>query len=292
MSPVVGPCPLRDIRSRPWRLSQPFPWGAQRNTAALATRFETRLCSRRMAHAEAGGATHDVLLVLPALNEALNLPEVLNELRCRGLDAAFLVVDDASTDATTAVALEHGALVAPLPFRLGYGGAVQTGIKYGLRHGFGIVVTFDADGQHDPADIDPLLDAVRRGADLAIGSRVLATDAYHGGLARRWGRATFGGVTRALTGLELTDPTSGLKALGPRGQSLFSMSRFPDRYPDADALVLARRARLVIAERPARMRPSRNRRGMHSGIRSVPYGFNMLLSLFVAATGRDLHTKE
>jgi hypothetical protein len=133
---------------------------------------------------------------------------------------------------------------------------------------------------------------VREGADLAIGSRLLAPESYRGGLARRWGRGLFGGLTRALTGLRLTDPTSGLKALGPRGQALFALSRFPDRYPDADALVLARRARLVIAERPARMRPSRNRRGMHSGARSLAYGFNMLLSLFVAAAGRDLHPKE
>ena len=245
-----------------------------------------------MAHPEAEGVRRDVVLVLPALNEALNLPEVLLELRGRWPEAEVLVVDDASADATTAVALEHGALVARLPFRLGYGGAVQAGIKYGLRHGFAAVVTFDADGQHDPADIAPLLAAIREGADLAIGSRALAQESYRGGLARRWGRALFGGVTRALTGLRLTDPTSGLKALGPRGQALFALSRFPDRYPDADALVLARRARLVIAERPARMRPSRNRRGMHSGARSLGYGFNMLLSLFVAATGRDLHTKE
>ena len=101
------------------------------------------------------------------------------------------------------------------------------------------------------------------------------------------------GLARVLTGLRLTDPTSGLKALGPRGQALFALSRFPDRYPDADALVLARRARLDDrrAARPGCAR-SRNRHSMHSGVRSFAYGFNMLFSLFVAATGRDLHRKE
>ncbi len=155
-----------------------------------------------------------------------------------------------------------------------------------------MVVTFDADGQHDPADVGPLVEAVREGADLAIGSRALAAGSYRGSISRRSGRALFASLARVLTGLRLTDPTSGLKALGPRGQALFALSRFPDRYPDADALVLARRARLTITERPAHMRPSRNHRSMHGGVGSLAYGFNMLFSLFVAATGRDLHRKE
>ena len=234
----------------------------------------------------------DVLFVIPALNEAGNLPAVIQELRAAWPDARLLVVSDASADGTARVARELGAQAASLPFHLGYGGAVQTGIKYGLRQRMRVVVTFDADGQHDPADVGPLVQAVRDGADVAIGSRALAAGSYRGGIARRGGRAIFGLLARLLTGLQLTDPTSGLKALGPRGQELFALSRFPDRYPDADALVLARRARLVITERPARMRPSRNRRSMHGGVRSVPYTFNMLFSLLVAATGRDVDLRR
>ena len=234
----------------------------------------------------------DVLFVIPALNEEANLPSVIQELRAAWPEARVLVVSDASADGTARVARELGAQAASLPFHLGYGGAVQTGIKYGLRQRMRVVVTFDADGQHDPADVGPLVQAVRDGADVAIGSRALAAGSYRGGIARRGGRALFGLLARLLTGLQLTDPTSGLKALGPRGQELFALSRFPDRYPDADALVLARRARLVITERPARMRPSRNRRSMHGGVRSVPYTFNMLFSLLVAATGRDVDLRR
>jgi glycosyltransferase involved in cell wall biosynthesis len=234
----------------------------------------------------------DVLFVIPALNEEGNLPAVIQELRAAWPEAPLLVVSDASVDATVRVAREQGAQAVTLPFHLGYGGAVQTGIKYGLRRRMRVVVTFDADGQHDPADVGPLVAAVREGADVAIGSRALVPGSYRGGLARRWGRSLFGLLARLLTGLQITDPTSGLKALGPRGQELFALSRFPDRYPDADALVLARRAHLVITERPARMRPSRNRRSMHGGVRSVPYTFNMLFSLLVAATGRELDLRR
>lgn len=228
-----------------------------------------------------------VLIVMPARNEATNLPSVLAELREVRQHDDLLVVDDASTDATPFMARELGCRVVTLPIHLGYGGAVQTGVKYGLRRGYAVVVTFDGDGQHDPADVAPLVAAVDGGADLALGSRFLAPAAFRGGPLRRAGRRLFSLLARALTGLTLTDPTSGLKALGPRGQELFALSKFPDRFPDADAIVLARRARLTVVERPARMRPSRNVHSMHDGFRAVAYTFNMLFSLLVAAAGRE-----
>ena len=228
-----------------------------------------------------------VLVVVPAHNEARNLPDVLRELRLLRPGDDVLVVDDASTDGTPRMARALGCQVVELAVHLGYGGAVQTGVKYGLRHGYGVVVTFDGDGQHDPADVGPLASAVAKGADLVLGSRLLAEGAYRGGPLRRSGRAVFASLARLLTGLALTDPTSGLKALGPRAQELFAQARFPDRFPDADALVLARRARLKVAERPARMRPSRNRHSMHDGHRAVAYTFNMLFSLLVAVAGRE-----
>ena len=231
--------------------------------------------------------TDRCLIVIPALNEADNLRPVVAELRSERPEDEILVVDDGSTDGTATVARGLRCRVLGLPFHLGYGAAVQAGIKYGVRHEYRVVVTFDGDGQHDARDVAPLVEAVEGGADLALGSRRLAAGSYEGGVVRRIGRGTFAIFVRHLTGLALTDPTSGLKALGQRGQALFALARFPDRFPDADALVLARRARLTLVERPARMRPSRNRHSMHGGLRGVSYTFNMCFSLFVAAIGRD-----
>src|SRR5262245_19909962 len=112
----------------------------------------------------------DTLIVIPALNEEGNLAPVLGELRETWPGLPVLVVNDGSADATERVAREAGAVVLSLPFHLGYGAAVQAGIRYCRREGFAIAVTFDADGQHDPKDLGPLVDAVRKGADLAIGS--------------------------------------------------------------------------------------------------------------------------
>jgi glycosyltransferase involved in cell wall biosynthesis len=229
-----------------------------------------------------------VLVAIPAWNEAPNLPEVVGELRRYRPEDDVLVVNDGSSDGTAGAARALGCRLVDLPFRLGYGAALQAGIKYGLRNGYAVVVTFDADGQHDPADVASLVEAVDAGADLAIGSRVLSSDSYRGSLPRRAGRALFSLLARVLTGLALTDPTSGLKALGPRAQALFALARFPDRFPDADALVLASRARLSITERPALMRPSRNAHSLHGGgLGVVAYTFNMLFSLLVAALGRE-----
>ena len=228
-----------------------------------------------------------VLVVIPCWNEAGNLGQVVRELRAARDGDDIVVVDDGSTDGTATVARRLGCRLVELPLHLGYGAAVQAGVKYGLRRRYPAVVTFDGDGQHDPADIAALLEAVAVGADLALGSRFLADGSYRGGFNRRLGRALFSVLSRALTGLTLTDPTSGLKALGPRGQALFALARFPDRFPDADALVLARRSRLTMAERPAHMRRSLNRASMHGGTRAVAYTFNMLLSLLVAALGRE-----
>jgi hypothetical protein len=229
----------------------------------------------------------EVLVVVPAWNEERNLRPVLAELRAARPDDDVLVVDDGSTDATSSVVRECGGLLLRLPIHLGYGAAIQAGVKFGLRRGYRVVATFDGDGQHDPGDLAALVEAVRSGSDLVLGSRCLAAGAYLGGPLRRGGRLLFSTLARWLTGLPLTDPTSGLKALGVRGQELFAQSRFPDRFPDADALVLARRARLHVAERPARMRRSRNRHSMHSGLRGAAYTFNMLFSLLVAALGRE-----
>src|SRR5205085_2073739 len=103
-----------------------------------------------------------------------------------------------SSDATVAVARQLGCPVLELPLHLGYGGALQAGIKYGLRRGYPVVVTFDGDGQHDPADVAALVGAVEAGADVAIGSRLTAPGAYRGTPIRQAGRRLFAGLVRML----------------------------------------------------------------------------------------------
>src|SRR2546429_4784075 len=97
------------------------------------------------------------IAIVPALNEEKSIAAVITEIRAADPEFDVVVIDDGSTDRTAAVASENGARVISLPFNLGIGGAVQTGLKYAREHDFDISVQIDADGQHDPSELPKLL---------------------------------------------------------------------------------------------------------------------------------------
>jgi glycosyltransferase involved in cell wall biosynthesis len=222
-----------------------------------------------------------LLILIPAFNEARALPAVLEKIRtCSPED--ILVVDDGSSDGTPEIARAHGARAVSHPFNLGYGVALQTGYRYALENGYAVVVQLDADGQHEPSEIPKLAGLLReKGLDLAIGSRFLSTESYRPPLARRAGMALFRTAVRLLTGLRLTDSTSGYKALGREVLRFLAGERFPVDFPDADVLIMLHRAGFRIGEAPVRMYENPRASSMHSGLKPVYYVFKMLLSILV-----------
>src|SRR5262249_40916537 len=128
-----------------------------------------------------------------------------------------VVVDDFSSDETADIAEQAGAIVIRHPINLGQGAALQTGITYALGHGADIIVTFDADGQHDASDVRRLVEAIQKNdADFALGSRFLGR-AINMPSARRVvlrGALLF---TRLATGMEISDVHNGLRAMTHRG---------------------------------------------------------------------------
>jgi glycosyltransferase involved in cell wall biosynthesis len=128
-----------------------------------------------------------------------------------------LLVDDGSTDATAATAEKAGAVVIRHPVNLGQGAALQTGIEFALHEGAGVIVTFDADGQHCVADVDGLIGALaEHDADFALGSRVLG-GAVNLPPARRLLLKAATWFTRMTSGLSVTDTHNGLRAMTQRG---------------------------------------------------------------------------
>ncbi len=198
-----------------------------------------------------------ILIIMPALNEEESLPATLKELREVVDDNDILVIDDGSTDATAEVASRAGAVSAQLPFTLGVGGAVRVGLHYAQRNGYDRAVVIDADGQHDPAGITALLEALDHGADMAVGSRFTAgTDDYPVGRTRRQAMRFLGAIVRALTGQRFSDVTSGFRAFDRPVIELLARE-YPVEYlaDTVEALLIVRYAGFRVDEVPIRMRP-------------------------------------
>ena len=132
------------------------------------------------------------------------------------LDYEIIVVNDGSTDNTGNIAKKQSkhAGVITHPINLGYGVAVQTGYKYAIRNKFDYIVKLDSDGQHQPKYIPKLLEPVLRDeADVAIGSRYLQDNKYETTFTRQLGIKFFSYIASCVTGMKITDVTSGFRAL-------------------------------------------------------------------------------
>jgi len=152
-----------------------------------------------------------VWVVIAAYNEAARLGTTLAELAPHA--ANVVVVDDGSRDDTAAVARQAGVWVLRHPINRGQGAALQTGIRFALEQGAEYVVTFDADGQHDPAEIAALLAPVVEGrADAALGSRFLGRTV---GMptSRRLVLKAAVIFTRVVSQVKVTDAHNGFRAL-------------------------------------------------------------------------------
>ena len=222
------------------------------------------------------------IAIVPARNEEGAIGGVVREIRAFDPGLDVVVIDDGSTDGTAELAASAGAVVLRLPFNLGIGGAVQTGFKYALDHGYDVAVRLDGDGQHDPAELPKLTGPLLRDeADIVVGSRFADPDpAYRPPLARRIGIGFFAAVVSLLVRQKVTDTTSGFQALNGRGIRLFAAD-YPHDYPEVEATVMVVRHRLRLLEVPVRMREREHGRSSITALRSVYYMVKVLLALVV-----------
>lgn len=204
-----------------------------------------------------GGATGpaEVVLIMPALNEAENLAKVLPEAptECLGMPVRIVVVDDGSEDDTVGVAARYGALPVKTPINVGGGHALQVGFAVARRLGARFAVTMDADGQHRFEDLPTLLAPLKEDrADFTIGSRNLGVSVGHEAV-RALGIRVFNAILSFLTGRPITDCSSGYRAF--RLDRLARLRLIQDRHHTAETIIEASRAGLRIEEVPITILP-------------------------------------
>ncbi len=190
--------------------------------------------------------------------------DVIMKVRSHQPGVDILVVDDGSTDDTAVRARGAGATVISLPFNVGVGGAMRTAFLFAKREGYQAIVQVDADGQHDPADLQRVLDGLSE-ADIVVGTRFHPESTYFVGGPRRWAMVLLSKALSSMNKGTISDPTSGFRSAGPRAISLFALEYPADYLGDTvGSLAIAIRRGLVVHETPVTMyfrqfgRPSKN----------------------------------
>jgi glycosyltransferase involved in cell wall biosynthesis len=155
------------------------------------------------------------LAVIPAFNEGNSIGNVVQETR-KYVDQV-VVVDDSSKDNTQELARVSGAIILYHSKNRGVGAAMCTGIAYAQKLKPDIVVTLDADGQHNPEDIPRLISPIMKGrADWVLGSRFLQKSPANMSLIKNLGNKFFAFITSILAGVKLTDTQTGFRALNQK----------------------------------------------------------------------------
>ena len=198
-----------------------------------------------------------VVALICAYEEADNIGDVLKSVPAEacGLAVDTLVIVDGGEDATASVALRSGVTTCVFPTNLGHGVALQVGYRLAVDHGASYVVTLDADGQNDPAELPVMLAPLVEGeADFVVASRRLGVDETSDEV-RRLGVVVFAWLMNRLTGSKLTDTSNGYRAL--RAELLADVvDRLEQRqYQTAELLITAISRGWRVAERPTVWRP-------------------------------------
>ena len=229
---------------------------------------------------------HCRLIVLPAWNEEAAIGGCLDEIIDVLPEWDVVVVSDGSTDHTSVVARSKGVAVIDLPFNLGVGGARRAGFSYAIREGYTEVLQIDADGQHDPAEVQHLVDVmVETQADVVIGARFAGRGDYTVTGPRKWAMKLLSAVLSRVCGTRLTDTTSGLKLCGPRANDLYARD-YPAEYlgDTVEAIVIAARNGLVVRQASVVMRERSGGVPSHSPVKAAVFLVRAMMSLAIALT--------
>jgi glycosyltransferase involved in cell wall biosynthesis len=225
--------------------------------------------------------------VIPAYNEELSIPHLVNEITNHFPNATTIVINDCSTDSTSKIARNLGVVVLDLQNNLGIGGAVQTGLKYASEKNFDIAIQLDGDGQHIVTEVHGLLlEMSRQNADYAIGSRWIVDFGFKSTFSRRMGIKLLSSLVSKKTKLKFTDVTSGFRAMNSSVLNILSTTYEKD-YPEVSAILAIAALDKKIIEVPVRMNERQHGESSITRLKSVYYMTLELITIFISRKPRS-----
>ena len=223
----------------------------------------------------------EVLVIIPAYNEAENIDRVLSELEEPPIAdfADILIIDDGSSDDTGERAKKRGHAVVEHIYNLGYGTALQSGYKYAVRKKYKYVIQMDADGQHDVQNVTNIYNALKektpegRYPDIVLGARYMEGSApFNASMLKKLAVWMFRKLIYLTTKVDLHDPTTGLQGLSRPAFMYYSkFNHFADECPDSDMLIQMITLKFQVVEIPAVMHERKTGKSMHAGLEPVWY---------------------
>lgn len=224
-----------------------------------------------------------VLLIVPAYNEEENIVRVCTNLKENYSQYDFIVVNDGSLDSTLELCEEHQFPVINLPVNLGLAGAFRTGMKYAERNGYDCAVQFDADGQHLPEYIEPMLKEIENGADVVIGSRFVTKKKPV--TLRMIGSHLISATMYITTGVKIKDPTSGMRVFN---RSVLTECAKKINYgPEPDTVAYFLKKGKVVKEIQVKMEERIAGESYLNLTKSILYMLRMMISLIFIQNFRE-----
>lgn len=226
------------------------------------------------------------LVIIPCYNEEKNIVKTVEQIKntkLKNITLDYIVINDGSSDNTKKVMVDNNINFIDLPFNLGIGGAVQTGYKYAYYNNYDVAIQFDGDGQHNANYIKDLIEEIKSGNNVVIGSRFVANlSKFKSTRIRRLGIKFLSWLIKLVSGKKICDPTSGFRAVDREVIKLFA-NDYPIDYPEPDTIVTVIKKGYSVSEIPVEMNEREYGKSSINPIKSIYYMIKVSLAIIISS---------
>lgn len=223
----------------------------------------------------------NVLIVVPAYNEALNIEKTIKDIK-DNTEYDYIIINDCSKDDTKEVCEKNNFNVLSLPINYGLTSGIQVGMKYAYKNNYDIAIQFDGDGQHQAKYLKDLVKEIEeQNTDITIGSRFVTAKKPFS--LRMLGSTIISICIKLVTGKTIKDTSSGMRAYNR--QAIEEFVKNPSLTPEPDTLVYMMKLGMKVKEIQVEMDEREFGESYLTFIKSIEYMLNVVFSiLFVRST--------